>query len=209
MAAFRRDTCCLHAGNTTPYNQNLLWNSRRHKPVPTPFKLTSRRRVDQAGNPIIARPPAPTHLIARQTWPHIFRPASLRFCYPIRIGNLSPHNGNHIGLSRLQNRFRIFGRADMCLRLNLCKAHNRLQSCSMFSAKSISMKGIGNDAGEIEITAGATRHIIHQLSLVMPGNDVLQLLRRLRNLRRRVHVDSKTDDKIFSGHLANTLQHHA
>ena len=83
--------------------------------------------------------------------------------------------------------------------------HHLLQRLGVRHTQLVGVEDVGDDAGPIEVASGAAGHVIHKLTLVMPSDDVLQLLDRLRNWARRIHVDGKSDDEVVTRHPADAF----
>jgi hypothetical protein len=105
--------------------------------VAAPFEFAARRGVDQAGNPVIARPPAPAHLVARNAAANILGPALHHLARQMRVGDLAAHDRHQIGLARAQDRFGVVGGADAGLGGDFRMLHHAF-SCAVSGVVSFS-----------------------------------------------------------------------
>ena len=117
----------LKPGRTGAHDDDMAGFRGRREAVAAPFELAPRRGVDEAGDPVIARPPPPAHLVAGDAAPHIPGPPLGRLARQMRIGDLAPHDGDHIRLSRGNHAFGVLRRPDMRLRRDPGVFHNLLQ----------------------------------------------------------------------------------
>ena len=185
VAAFGGNAGRFKARYAAADDQHMLWLRGGVETVAAPFEFAAGARVDEAGDPVVARPSAPAHLVAGEARADVLGPAFACLVGEMRIGNLSTDDRHHVGLARRHDIIGVLGRADMRLALHLGVRHHLFQCLGMRRAELVGKEDIGNDAGDVEIAAGAAGDVVHQLALVMPGDDLLQLLDGLRDLRRR------------------------
>src|SRR4029078_11398173 len=90
MAALGSDARRFKTGNSATHHENALRALRRREAAAAPSDLAAGTRIDEAGNPVVAIPPAPAHLIAREAGADVLGPA---FPPPVGeegVGDMAP-----------------------------------------------------------------------------------------------------------------------
>ena len=101
-----------------PTTSTRLGPRRRREAVAAPFEFAPGRRIDQAGDPVVAIAAAPAHLVAGEAGPDVFGAAVARLVGEMRIGDLAAHDRDHVGLARGDDIVGILRRADMAFGLH-------------------------------------------------------------------------------------------
>ena len=206
MAALGSDARHLQAGRSPTGDEHASTCRRRLEAVATPLDLAARRRVDEARDPVVARPAPPTQLVARDARPHLLRPAAARLGHEVRVGDLAAHDGHHVGVPGGEHGLRRCRRADVALRLDHGVRHDLLQGGGERLAEALREQRRRHQVGEVEVAAGPARDVVHQRPLVVPGDDLLQLGDRQRPLRLGVEVDGEADDELVAAVPAHTVE---
>jgi hypothetical protein len=118
MTALGRHPGGLQARQAAAHHQNPPGPLGRCKTVAAPLELAPGRGVDHAGYPVVAGPPAPAHLVARDARPHLVGPARARLVGHVGIGDLAAHDADHVGLARADHGVRVLRRADVAFGLD-------------------------------------------------------------------------------------------
>ena len=127
MAALGGDASRLQAGRTAAHDQDAPRVAGRLEPVAAPLPFASRRRVDQARDPVVARPTAPAQLVARDARPHLVRSPGAGLGDHVRIGDLAADDADHVGMTGGQDGLGRGGRPDVALGLDQRVADDRLE----------------------------------------------------------------------------------
>ena len=203
MPALGRHPCGLQPGRPAAHDQDPSGPFGRREAVAAPFPLAACRGIDEAGDPVVAKAPAPAHLVAGEAGADVVRPARPGLVGQMRVGDLAAHDRDHVGLARGHDVFGVLRRADVALGLHLHVPGHRLQRLGVGGAQLVGEEHGRDQAREIEIAAGAAGHVVGELPLVVPGHDLLQLLDRERGLDLGVQVDREADDEVLAGQAAD------
>ena len=127
MAALRRDPRRLEAGRPAADDEHAARRRLRLEPVAAPLELAPGRRVDQARDPVVARPAAPAQLVARDARPDLVGAPGARLGDEMRVGDLAAHDADHVGMAGRQDGLGRGGRADVALGLDERVADDALE----------------------------------------------------------------------------------
>src|SRR5207248_3460693 len=117
----------LHPGRPAAYHQHLLSRLCARKTVAVPQIFPADRGIDEATDPVVARAPAPAHLIARDAGADIFAAPFAGLVGHMGIGDLAAHNADHVGLARGDDVVGVLGRADVAFGLDPDVLRNLLE----------------------------------------------------------------------------------
>ena len=96
MAAFRRDPGRFQPGRSAAHHQNAARRIGPREPVPAPFELTARGRIDEAAYPVVAGwPSSGLSPRRRGNHPRGHRPHRDRGPIPAQAGEPSPFHTLH------------------------------------------------------------------------------------------------------------------
>ena len=206
MPAFRRDPGRLQSRRAAAHHQDLARRVGPGEPVPAPLELATRGRIDEAADPVVARAPSPAHLVARQAWPHVVGPPFARLVRHVRIRDLAAHDAHHVRLSGGDDVVRVLRGADVALRLHLRVPHGLLDSLCEGRSELVLVDECRHQAGELEVAAGAHRHIVVEAALVVPRRDLLLVFHREHVGSGRIDADAHPDDKFVPASLSDPVE---
>ncbi len=198
MPALRGDPCRLEAGRAAADHEHGLGRRRRLEPVAVPGELAPGRRVHEARDPVIPRPAAPAHLVARDARPHLVGAVGAGLGDQVRVGDLPPDDADHVGLPGGQDRLGRLGRPDVALGLDPRVRDDPLELGGERHAELLLVQRDRDDRVEVEIRAGAAGHVVHRPPLVVPRDDLGELRHRQRGRGARVHRDRQADDEVLA-----------
>ena len=154
------------------------------EPVAAPLGLAARRRVDHAGDPVVARATAPAHLVARDARPNLVGPAPRRALatrcgsaiWPRTIETMSacPAASHVLGVGR-GVRMWLSAWTSACRATSFSAARERLAELGRIERRR-------DERVEVEVAARPAGDVVDQGALVVPGNDLLHRL----DLQRRL-----------------------
>ena len=175
MPALGRDPGRLEPGRSATDDQHAPWRRCRFEPVAAPLELPPGRRVDEARDPVVARAAAPAQLVARDARPDVVGAAGPGLGDQVRIGDLAAHDADHVGMPGGEDGLGGGRRPDVALGLDARVPDDRLERRRERLAEPLLVERRRDDLVEVEVRAGPAGDVVHQPSLVVPGDDLGQL----------------------------------
>ncbi len=171
MAAFGGGAGGLQPGRTGTDDDDVFRRDGGGEAVAAPFPFAACRWVDEAGNPVVARPAAPAHLVAGNAAAHVFGAPFGRLAGEVRVGDLAAHDGDEIGLTAGDDGLAVFGCADMRLGRDLGVVQGLFQHFGQRRRQLFAHREGRDDAFEVEIAAGADGDIVDLAGGIVEGCD--------------------------------------
>ena len=125
----------------------------------------------------------------------------------MRIGDLPAHDRDHVGLAQPDHLLGILRRADMAFGLHARMCDDLLQRRGVGRSQPLAILEGRHDAREFEIAAGAHRHVVEELALIVPGGDLLMVRDREHVGSGRIDADGDADDELLAAEPADKGQH--
>src|SRR5690606_29547744 len=172
-----------------------------------PFPFAARGRIDDAAYPVVARAPAPAHLIAGQAAADVLRSARRRLVGKMRIWNLAADDRDEVGTAVAPYAFGTFGRANVALGRDQRVANRGFDRRGKICAELLGIQEGRHDLVEVEIAAGAAGYIVHEFVAVVAFDDFGQRLPAQRHFHVRLVIDCKADDEIVAAYATNATHH--
>ena len=96
----------------------------------------------------------------------------------VRVGDLAAHDRDHVGVAGGEHDLGVSRRADVALGLDDGVADDGLETGGGRLPEPGGIQRRRHQGVEVEVAAGPARDVVHQRPLVVPGNDLLQLVGR-------------------------------
>ena len=93
----------------------------------------------------------------------------------VRVGDLATHDRDHVGMAGSEDGLGICRSADVALGLDDGVADDALERCGGRLTEAWRIQRGRHQGVEVEVAAGPARDVVHQRTLVVPGDDLLQL----------------------------------
>ena len=203
MASLGGDPRRLEPGRTATHDEDATRLGRRRESVAAPLPLAPGRRVDQARDPVVARSPAPAQLVARDARPDLVGPPRPRLGHEMRVGDLAADDADEVGVAGGQDRLRRGRRPDVALALDERVADDRLERGRERLAEALLVERRRDDLVEVQVRTRPAGHVVHQPALVVPGDDLGQLVHGRQRRRPGVGADRQPDDEVVAAGLAD------
>ena len=172
--------------------------------VPRPFPAG--RRVHEARDPVVARAAAPAQLIARDARADLVGPIGARLGDHMRVGDLPAHDADQVGLAGGQHRLGRLRRPDVALGLHDGVRDDALERGGKRDAELLLVQRDRDDRIEVEVGPGAARDVVHGATLVVPRDDLGELVHRQRRLGALVHAHREPDDEVVAARAPDAVQ---
>ena len=195
MAALGRDPGGLEARRPAADDQHGSRGRGGLNSVAVPRPFAAGRRVHEARDPVVARAAAPAQLIARDARADLVGPIGARLGDHMRVGDLPAHDADQVGLAGGQHRLGRLGRPDVALGLHDSVRDDALERGGKRDAELLLVQRDRDDRIEVEVRPGAARDVVHGVTLVVPRDDLGELVHRQRRLGALVHAHRQPDDE--------------
>ena len=142
--------------------------------VAVPLVLAGDRRIDEAGDVVVAHPPPEAQLVAGDARADVLGPAFARLAGEMRVGDLSPDDRHQVGFPGGEHHLGILRRLDTRLHGHFGVRHDLLEGRGVVAAQKHLVVEARNDLGKmVEIAARADGEIVDQAALVEIADDLL------------------------------------
>ena len=206
VAALRRDPGRLQPGRPPAHDEDRARVTGRVEPVPAPLELAARGRIDEAAHPVVARPPPPAHLVAREAGAHVLGAALAGLVRHVGVRDLAADDAHHVRLAGADHLVRVLRGADMALRLHLGVPDGLPDPFRERRTELVLVQERRHEAGELEVAARAHRDVVVEPALVMPRRDLLLILDREDVGTGRVDADAHPDDEVGAAPFADPFE---